>query len=252
LSMAKTLIVKQGEHLSGIAEDNGFANFHVILDHPNNAALRALRDDHVLFPGDKLFIPDRQEKIEQGVTAKLHTFEVKIPSLFLRLCVHDLDNQPVAKAQGTLGLESKDPAQVQTDGKGIIEREIVRPVSRVRDGELRLEKSNTKLKFDLKIGHLNPKNKLSGQQARLNNLGYFAGFSLDDLDQLLWAAEEFECDQINKSKAAVTKRPKLKAVPPGDAKARAQEEQDEQSDPATDTGILDAKLRDGLKTVHGC
>lgn len=266
--MSKTLIVKQGDHLSSIAEEHGFADFHVIWNHARNADLRARRDAHVLFPGDKLFIPDRQEKAERGETAQHHIFEALIQSLFLRLSIHDLDNQPVTGAQGTLGLESKDPAPVETDGKGIIEHEMLRPVSNVRNGELRLEKAKTpakpsgpggppaddpdavvKFKFDLKIGHLNPKNKLSGQQARLNNLGYFAGFSLDDLEQFLWAAEEFECDQVHKSQAPVTKRPKLKAVPPGNAKDRAAEEQ---SDSATDTGILEDKLREKLKTVHGC
>jgi peptidoglycan hydrolase-like protein with peptidoglycan-binding domain len=35
----------------------------------------------------------------------------------------------------------------------------------------------------------------SGQRARLNNLGYFAGFTDRDQDQLEWAIEEFQADE---------------------------------------------------------
>ncbi len=48
----------------------------------------------------------------------------------------------------------------------------------------------------LKIGHLDPVDVQTGQIARLNNLGYFAG-PLDPLDEklLLSAIEEFQCDK---------------------------------------------------------
>src|SRR5437870_2055914 len=139
--MSKTRVIKQGEHLSGIAQEEGFVNFHTIFDHPNNAALKALRDPHDLFPGA-----------------------------------------------------------------------------------------------------LNPATKLSGQQARLNNLGYFAGFALRDLEQLLWAAEEFACDHIGKP---VKTRPAIKPAPPGG------EDDPDVADPNDKTGIQDAKIIAKLVAVHG-
>jgi hypothetical protein len=49
--------------------------------------------------------------------------------------------------------------------------------------------------FALKIGHLDPVDTISGQRARLNNLGYFAGDSDDPSDPAFEsAAEEFQCD----------------------------------------------------------
>jgi N-acetylmuramoyl-L-alanine amidase len=49
--------------------------------------------------------------------------------------------------------------------------------------------------FSLHIGELDPVDTFSGQQARLNNLGYFPGSSdQDDDPQFLSAAEEFQCD----------------------------------------------------------
>ena len=49
--------------------------------------------------------------------------------------------------------------------------------------------------FRFLIGDLDPVDTPSGQRARLNNLGYFAGFSDRDEDQLAWAAEEFQADE---------------------------------------------------------
>src|SRR5262245_41554703 len=67
-SMARTHTVKQGEHLSSIAHDNGFIDFRTMLDHPNNATLKADRDAQVLAQGDKVFIRDRTDKSIQRPT----------------------------------------------------------------------------------------------------------------------------------------------------------------------------------------
>ena len=94
----------------------------------------------------------------------------------------------------------------------------------------------------MRIGSLNPEFKLSGQQARLNNLGYFAGYSLRDLDHLLWAAEEFACDKIAKP---VTKRPKIAPAPP-------QGEDDEtNADPVARTGVIEEPIFKKIKLEHG-
>jgi N-acetylmuramoyl-L-alanine amidase len=73
--MSKTRRAKQGEHLSTIAAEEGFADFHVIFDHPNNARLGELkRDPHVLFPGDEVFVPDRENRNEPRLTDATHRF----------------------------------------------------------------------------------------------------------------------------------------------------------------------------------
>jgi peptidoglycan hydrolase-like protein with peptidoglycan-binding domain len=52
---------------------------------------------------------------------------------------------------------------------------------------------------------LDPLETLSGQQQRLNNLGYFAGFVEPEdpkspNSQFRWAVEEFQCDHMGPSK----------------------------------------------------
>ena len=177
--MSKTHIVKQGEHLSEIAKQNGFRDFHTVWNHPGNAALRAARDPHVLVPGDKLFIPDPKPKTEKRPTGALHTFAVAVNKLFLRLRLLDFDGKPISGATCDVALRSGQPADnVNTDGKGIMEDPVDPATHR---GEVTAHVpppksppptplADNKVKIELRIGHLNPEFKLSGQQARLNNL----------------------------------------------------------------------------------
>lgn len=238
--MAKTHQVEQGEHISGIAARHGFADWHVIWDDPANADLKKKRDPHVLFPGDGPVIPDRLEKDEAGRTTAVHTFQVDLPPLFLRLKVLDWDGIPVKDANCHLGLESFTLDAIRTSTKGFLEHEIQRLA---RKAELTAfdpikKPSGTlpfaQIRFDLRIGHLDPETTFSGQQARLNNLGYFAGFSNNDIAQFRWAVEEFQRDHLFPSG--------VKAVP--------------KIEPASDdtnatTGIQDVATRNKLKVVHG-
>jgi N-acetylmuramoyl-L-alanine amidase len=268
--MSSSHVVRQGETMSGIAEASGFGNFRVIWDHPKNAALKARRDPHVLFPGDEIFIPDRTEKVESRATDQVHVFAADLPPLMLRVKLLDLDRQPIADARCEVDVEvpstpsgSGSPApakgeEIRTDKEGILEK---LPISRKAvDAEIRAHPkpkpapqsgqgkppdaplAPPAVKFDLKIGSLNPRHKLSGQQARLNNLGYFAGFSVRDLDQLLWAAEEFACDTLGKP---VRTRPPIVPAPPGG--------EDESAAGADDrpTGITDARIVQRIEKEHG-
>jgi hypothetical protein len=229
-----------------------------VFDDPNNASLKAERDPHVLFPGDKLFIPDHTDKQIPRQTDKQHVFSVNATQLLLRLRLLDVDAKPIADAPCDVGLEAGTAAQTdKTDAKGILEEplssnvkkgEVVAQIPPKKEGPAPPKDDpdppvpEQKAKFDLIIGALNPETKLSGQQARLNNLGYFAGFTLRDLDQLLWAAEEFSCDKISKP---VTKRPKIQPAPPGG------EEDENTSTPSARTGIQDANLFNKIKKEHG-
>lgn len=252
--MAKTYVVQQGDHLTSIAADNGFLNFETVWNDPNNAELKKLRDPHVLFPGDEVFIPDLVVKDAPASTTTINRFVVAIQRLFLRLKVLDLDNQPIKNAACELKVESEDKVDGTTDGQGFVQpdKEIA-PSVREAALSVHIKKPTAKsanppppdapLKFDVKVGHMNPEKKLSGQQARLNNLGYFAGYTLNDLEQLLWAAEEFSCDHLG---APVAARPKLQAVKPAD-----QIDGQESGDSPAETGIQDQNLRGALRTFHG-
>ncbi|MDE1948507.1 MAG: hypothetical protein KGL43_11975 [Burkholderiales bacterium] len=251
--MSKTRRAKQGEHLSGIAAQEGFANFHTVFDHANNAALKndLKRDPHVLFPGDEVFIPDRQDRTESGATDASHRFQVEIRPLFLICKLLDWQREPIQSAPCKVQIDGETVPPLATDGAGLLVQRIGRlaraaqieaelpPPKVVGPDEARLPRPTT---FHVKIGSLNPQTKLSGQQARLNNLGYEAGFDVRELDQLLWAAEEFLCDD---SGHRVRQRPAIVPAPPQG------EDDPDRNDPASPTGLQDAALLARLAKVHG-
>jgi hypothetical protein len=130
---------------------------------------------------------------------------------------------------------------VKTDGKGIIEQEID-PLA--HEGELVVFVKDSSLKFNLKIGDLDDVHTLVGQQARLNNMGYFAGFDEKDLDQFRWAIEEFQEDFVKNGKARVTEVPNI--VPEPDLPP-------DQRDPKRKTGIVDkADTAGRIGKEYGC
>ena len=193
--MARYYTVRQGDYLSKISSENGFFDHTIIWNHPNNAELKKKRENpSVLYPGDQLFIPDKNQRDCQCPTDQTHTFEVKREQLKLRLVLEDQYENPVANAKCKIIIGAQD-TELTTDGKGKIELEI--PLE-TQTGALVIDSKETPYDgelFSLRIGDLDPVDTPSGQQARLNNLGYFAGSSEQPDDPLfLSAAEEFQCD----------------------------------------------------------
>ena len=195
--MSSTHVVLPGETLSSIAKVNGFANFLTIWNDAGNADLRALRHNpHILQPGDSVFIPDPPEILAHGADSQRHVFALESPALFLNIKLEDLDAKPIANASGTLrvdaaddnGRESlEDTFDVTTDKDGRLSQEILADAN-IADLEIGDDR------FLISIGFLDPVRSDVGMQARLNNLGYFAGFNELDREQLRWAIEEFQHD----------------------------------------------------------
>ena len=244
--MAQNHVVKQGEHLTGIAEHYGFWNYKSVWDDGANAALAAKRIPHILHPDDIVTIPEKHIRQEIKPTTDTHPFVVKVSKLFLRVKVLDQDFNALKSSdyEAILTPEEKEsPRQGSTDKDGIFKEQIKRPVEPVVDVRAQVTEVPKKgeprtYKYEFKVGYLNPIHKLTGQQARLNNLGYFAGFDVKDTDQFWWAVEEFQEDQILMGKSKVKKTPKIVA---------------ETDDPNEPTGIVDdAPFLTKLKQVHGC
>jgi hypothetical protein len=194
--MATNHEVAQGEHLSTIASEYGFHDYTIIWDHPNNAQLKAQRQNpNILLPGDSVYIPDKEQKQEQGATSARHTFQVNQPKLKLRLVLEDIYEQPIANASCILSV-GQQQFQLTSDAQGKIEQEIPPHATNctlVIQGNQTPYQGQT---LTIKVGHLDPIDSLSGQRARLNNLGYMAGTSDDPQDpQFLSAVEQFQCDQ---------------------------------------------------------
>lgn len=193
--MAGSYTVKQGDHLSSIAKTYGFSDYNTIWNDPNNADLKSLRvNPNVLLPGDILFIPDREQRLEQKGTEIRHKFVAHRPPLKLRLVLEDLFEMPIANAECDLLLDG-DTFHLTSDDTGKIEHDI-KPDT--KGGMLIIKDSQTPFNGDaipIKIGYLDPVEEFSGQLARLDNLGYFPGDgSADTTDQFESAVEEFQCD----------------------------------------------------------
>lgn len=217
--MAGYHTVVQGEHLSSIAKKYGFSTYKTIWDHPQNAELKKERQNpNVIFPGDELFIPDKGEKEEPRETEEKHRFELKTDKLKLRLVLEDLYEKPIANAKCELYVENE-KFDLTTDGQGKIERDI-KPTD--KRAFLTIKDTQTPINeiiIPVKIGDLDPETKESGQKARLNNLGYFAGplegkSEEENKAMFLSAVEEFQCDHglVVDGKCGPATQAKLKQV----------------------------------------
>jgi hypothetical protein len=194
--MATEYVVQQGDYLSKIAKDFGFTDYRVIWNDPDNAQLKAQRKNpNVLYPGDKLCIPDKKLREESRSTDKRHRFTLERPPLRLRLVLEDMYERPIANAKCVLEIENEF-RNVTTDGKGKIDEPLPPGVTSAR--LIIQDSKQTHLNFveiPVKIGHLDPLEELSGQRARLKNLGYFPGKSDDKDDpRFRFAVEQFQAD----------------------------------------------------------
>lgn len=179
--------------MSRIAAEYGFADFNKIWNHPNNAELKRVRKNpEVLHPGDQLFIPDREDRIEDRPTDATHTFKTKISPLVLRLVIKDVNNRPVANKPCQLTVDGQLFSLV-TDNSGQIETRISRTA---REGRLVMRDETVPIDLDLPvlIGHLDPVDEKSGQLARLESLGYYTGGTPDDERRFHRSVQEFQCD----------------------------------------------------------
>ncbi|HVK70297.1 MAG TPA: peptidoglycan-binding protein [Polyangium sp.] len=166
-------VVQQGECLSKIAARYGFGDYRVLYDHPDNAELKKKRvNPNVLEPGDRIVIPDKDLKVEEGLaTGKLHRFRVRRPRKELRLKLEGHDGKPLAGAAYVLDVGGE-RHEGTTDGDGKLEQKV--PVSETT-GKLTIAGRV----LHLRLGHLNPLDAadggISGAQGRLSNLGYNPG-----------------------------------------------------------------------------
>lgn len=194
-------IVEAGEHLAGIAAQFGFSNFRTIWDHPENTELKKLRENpNVLFAGDRLFIPDRDLKEEARQTEKRHRFVASIEALELHVKVHDQGFQPI-HGDVVLATESDETLMEQ---QGDVFQAPIRPETKIAVLDFPLpEGGRLRPKIRVQPGRLDPLETLPGQQQRLSNLGYFAGFVKTEATdpkkvdpQFRWAVEEFQRDHM--------------------------------------------------------
>jgi len=194
--VAEYYTVKQGDHVAGIAFRFGLSDYRTIWDHPSNTELKNKRQNpNVLFPGDVLYVPDRELREEARPTDQRHRFVLKTKPLKLHLKLRDHYEKPIANARCLLVVDG-DSHELTSDGNGELELTIPASASQsvlvIRDTE---QTPYAEMAIPVKIGHLDPVDTISGQQARLSNLGYFLGdIDGNDASAFRIAVEEFQCE----------------------------------------------------------
>ncbi|MGI9034512.1 MAG: peptidoglycan-binding protein [Pyrinomonadaceae bacterium] len=180
--------VGTGETTSSLAKKNGFF-WKTIWDHPENAELKAKRQDpNVLFEDDEIFIPEKQSKKVSKGTEQEHVFKLKGEPAKFKVQLLKL-GQPRANEEYVFELDNQ-LIDGKTDGDGKIEHFIPPDASSGR-----LIMKNGREVYPLRLGYLDPLDLISGVQQRLNNLGYSCGGEMGELgEQTKEALKSFQAD----------------------------------------------------------
>jgi N-acetylmuramoyl-L-alanine amidase len=166
-------VVQAGDYLSKIAHQHGFPDWRTIYNHPQNADFRRRRPNpNLIYPGDQLFIPDKDPKTVDVPSGKSTTFVLHGATEKLEIRLIDFEGHPLAGVACALTLDGAEVA-VTTDGQGVLRHDIRRNLSQAL---LTVNGVTT----TLQIGQLNPMDDtedegVSGVQGRLANLGYYGG-----------------------------------------------------------------------------
>ncbi len=219
----RAVIIRQGDHLAGLAARLGF-DADEVWQHERNAELRERRDNpQVLSPGDILYVPDPPANALTLQPNTENRYRAPQPALRIALVVDDGSGRLANAAYRLEGLSS--PREGTTDGDGSLE-EWVPPRTR----EVRLVfPEHEDLTMTLPLGHLDPIEQTSGTWDRLEALGYLASITLADPSAL---EEVLDVDERNRRLAAALRT--------------FQSDRDLEQ-----TGTLDDETRAALEEAHG-
>jgi len=169
-------IVSQGECLSSIAREYGLPSWRTIYDAPENAEFRKLRPNpNVIQPGDKLVIPDPARGEKPAPVEKRHKYRIRREITMLRILLMDEDGSPYAGKPYRLEVAGL-TLEGKTGSDGLVEREVPAAAT---EGALTAwltdDRKRAYAVWNVLIGALDPVERLTGVQARLNNLGFDSG-----------------------------------------------------------------------------
>jgi N-acetylmuramoyl-L-alanine amidase len=173
-----TRVVQQGDCFSSLAAEFGMASWKDLYNLPGNAELTKNRKNpNVLLPGDVVEVPDSAvaKKDVPCATGKDYLFVVQVPKVRLRLVIKDWKGEPYTGKKYEV-IVAGNKSTGRTDAAGLIDIPI--PAT-AQDGHLKVwfdeddpENTTPNMDRDLRIGHLDPVDSVTGVQARLKNLGY--------------------------------------------------------------------------------
>ncbi|MHA6194288.1 peptidoglycan-binding domain-containing protein [Pseudomonas wadenswilerensis] len=184
-----TLDVAQGDS----AESLAFAHGHfldTVWQHANNTALRELRKNpHILFPGDRLFIPAIEPRQETASTDRRHRFKRRGVPSSISFQLRDGYGAIIADVAYRLELGG----EVLT-GRSAADGTVTTPLMPdVATGKLSFEWRGEPWEIQLGLRTLDPIDRLEGVQKRLQNLGFYSGEINGLFDQAtLHAVQRFQ------------------------------------------------------------
>ncbi len=220
-------LVLQGQCLTQIAALHGFADARTLHDHPENADLKRRRPDfNVLYPGDRVFIPEHDSGEVSRPTGARHRFVAKVPQRTLRIELQTRDGRPRRDVEYALELPGV-TLTGKTGADGLIEHPI--PVD-ATEGSLILDG----VVYPVGIGWLNPLRDtpdggVSGVQGRLQKLGFGPAAITGAMD--------------DPTRAAIARFRAAMRLPPGEAV-------DDGGDPQTPAPAVDEPLLAALEREH--
>jgi hypothetical protein len=189
--------VEEGDCLASIAFEYGWLP-ESLWKHEENAELKAKRKSmYILNPGDVVRIPAVRRKMLQVATGNRYDLKRKGVPEMLRVRFLDFCNEPRAGVSYVLSLESADGEPIPdrkgtTDSAGFVIAPI--PPNAIW-GQIILMEGDEQEVEELDLGYINPIDKTSGVQARLNNLCYFCGEETGEMNEATRAAlQQFQND----------------------------------------------------------
>lgn len=213
--------IAQGDCIDSVAMQHGFFP-ETLWNHGSNAELKELRKDpNVLFPGDKLFIPDIQIKEVDKPTEQKHRFRRKGVPARLRMKFFrpatpaaqassgggqyepsryegpppppEVKYEPITNARFVLNVDGHS-SEGQSDGEGMVDVPIP---PHAASGTIKFHPGMPEeISFDLSLGEMDPIETVSGMRKRLNNLGYRCLPAGDEMeDSLRDALQRFQTAQ---------------------------------------------------------
>ncbi len=183
--MSPMYTVKQGDYLAKIAKAHGLADWRRIYNDPQNASFREKRPDpDLLFPGDQLFIPDKKLQETTCHTENKYTFTIQRPKYEIQMTMRDEEGSPIPLLKYELKTNMKTYQRHIEDGpeiKSHLQAGLIHETidTEEESGQLKvwLKDGDDEPDFqtEIKVGHLDPVEEITGLQGRLNNLGYDCG-----------------------------------------------------------------------------
>lgn len=173
----KTHTVQAGECILSIATANGHF-WETVWNHPGNAKLKALREDPFqLVEGDKVVVPDIQERALRGATGNRHVIRIKGIPAHIQVQVFTSGTEPFGDAPFTVDAGGKQ-VKGTTTPDGIVSAFV--PAD-AKEAKLQVGEGDDRVEVTIAIGYLDPSTERTGVQSRLANLGYYSG-ELDGKD----------------------------------------------------------------------